>query len=191
MGSLTCKTDSAPLPALIALAQADEHDDTDAMNAILRRYEPMTKKIASVLTTTNRDCYDDVANACRIGLVRAVRRHDPSRAGFTAYAQRFMRGAALRELHYWSDTKTLPTSDPNAADPAGGAVADERLAPWGSGLIAELMANLSPEQQRIAALRYRLDASLAAIAGETGTSVPAVSQRLRTIHRKVELALAA
>lgn len=191
MGLLTCKTDSAPLPTLIALAQADEHDDTDAMNAILRRYEPMTKKIASVLTATNRDCYDDVANACRMGLVRAVRRHDPSRTGFTAYAQRFMRGAALRELRYWSDTKTLPTPDPDAADPAGGDVVDERLAPWGSGLIAELMASLSPEQQRIAGLRYRLDASLAAIAAETGTSVPAVSQRLRTIHRRVELAVAA
>jgi RNA polymerase sigma factor (sigma-70 family) len=176
---------------LIALAQADERDDTDAMNAILRRYEPMTKKIASVLTATNRDCYDDVANACRIGLVRAVRRHDPIRAGFTAYAQRFMRGAALRELRYWSDAKTRPTPDLDTADPAGGDVADERLAPWGSGLVAELMANLSPEQQRIAALRYRFDASLAAIAAETGTSVPAVSQRLRTIHRKLEPTLAA
>jgi RNA polymerase sigma factor (sigma-70 family) len=174
MGLLSCNTDSAPLPTLITIAQADEYDDSEAMNAIIRRYEPMTKRIAGALTAPSHDYYDDVANACRLGLVRAVRRHDGRHAGFTAYAQRFMRGAALRELRIWTETSTLPLTDDNAAEASGDVVSD-----------------LSPQQQRIAALRYQCDASLATIASETGTSVPAVSQRLRTIHRKVELALAA
>jgi len=66
-----------------------------------------------------------------------------------------------------------------------------KLEPWGGGVVADLMITLSPSQRRIAELRYSEDAELATIAAETGTSVPAVSQRLSTMHRKFELAMAA
>jgi RNA polymerase sigma factor (sigma-70 family) len=187
---------SAGLSRLIALAQADSADDSTAMNQILQRFEPLTRRLARGLTASRNDLYDDVANACRSGLVRAVRRHDPTRVGFPAYAERFMRGAGLRELKRWqrSDVELLGLAHKegeSVGNPDSANEVDDQLAPWGDGVVAEAISDLTPSQRRIAELRYVHDAPLDLIASEAGTSVSAVSQRLSTIHRKVELALVA
>lgn len=180
---------SASLPTLISLAQAAPGDDSAAMNEIIRKFEPFTRGLARGMTISEKDLYDDVANACRFGLVRAVRRHDTSRAGFPAYAERFMRGAGLRRVKQLHRL----TSVEECEDPVESfeEATIDRLAPWGDGPVAQAVRKLSPPQQRIATLRYVHDAPLELIASASGTSVSAVSQRLSTIHRKIELAFAA
>ena len=61
----------------------------------------------------------------------------------------------------------------------------------GGGPVARAIATLKPAQRQIAVSRYVTDASVANIAQATGTTASAVSQRLATIHRAVETALAA
>ncbi|MDX6452578.1 MAG: hypothetical protein QOH16_2627 [Gaiellaceae bacterium] len=196
MGSQDSRLQRSSLASLIAQAKTSTCDDTPAMNEIVRRFEPLARR-ASRTITSRASLFDDLANAARFGLVRAVRRHDPSVPGFASYAARFMTGAARRELSGWIrpfDDESWE-NDGNMLETVGGA-ADEseivdRLAPWGEGAVAEVVGALTSEQRRIVGQRYVHDASLAEIAATTGTSVPAVSQRLSTIHRKVELALAA
>lgn len=197
MGSPLHSLGSATLSTLIGAAQAVPADDSREMNEIVRRFEPLTRRLARGMTASRRDLYDDVANACRVALVRAVRRHDLGRAGFPAYAERYMRGAGLRELAEWrrDDDKnmggvSLDDREAPLAPDFAGAVADE-LAPWGDGVVAAVVRDLSPAQQTIVTLRYVYDAPLEAISGASGTSVSAVSQRLRTIHRVIEVTVAA
>jgi len=126
--------------------------------------------------------------------VRAVRRHDTHRAGFPSYAERFMRGAGLHELKFWQRNEaewTLRDDDGEEAAPDLIEALNHRLAPWGDGPLAEAVQELSPSQQQLAELRYVHDAPLEMIASEAGTSISAASQRLATIHRRIELALAA
>ena len=67
----------------------------------------------------------------------------------------------------------------------------EQLAPWGDGALAAAIGRLTVSQQVIVECRYVNDEELSTIARATGTTVSAVSQRLATIHRQLELALAA
>lgn len=186
------------LSTLIAVAQDAPVDDTPAMNAIIHRFEPLTRGLARGMTMSRNDLFDDVANASRIALVRAVRRHDPSRPGFAAYAEEFMRGAALRELKRWQrqdalDEIAVTAAKEDLAVDRGNVERDmlDRLAPWGDGNAAIAIGRLSASQQHLATRRYVDDASLETIASASGTSVSAVSQRLTTIHRRVETSLAA
>src|SRR5262249_49333105 len=151
--------------------------------------EPVARRAARSLTDQIW-LHDDLANAARLGLVRAIRRHDPATPGFAAYAAHFMTGAARRELSRWlSRSPANCLEDGDAGETEGSAYADllDRLSPWGDGKVAGAVGALRPDQQRIVHLRYVEDATLADIARESGTSVPAVSQRLATIHRKVAL----
>jgi RNA polymerase sigma factor (sigma-70 family) len=196
MGLLVQQLRSASLTTLVALSQAEPGDDTAPMGEIILRFEPLTRKLARGITVSRQHLYDDVANACRVALVRATRRHDTTRAGFPAYAERFMRGAALRELNRWRVADSMLVASPDEENGSAGSsnfeseIVDE-MAPWGDGAIAEAVGMLSASQQEIATMRYVEDAPLDVIASGLGTSVSAVSQRLNTIHRKVEVALAA
>lgn len=196
MGFLLYGLTTARLDDVIAAAQASEPDDSPAMNEVVRRFNGLAMRLARTASDSPEQ-RDELANAARAALVRAVRNHDPRRAGFPSYATHYMRGAVLRAcrasvvapvgitVHPIDDLHVEP-SDDGFED----AVVDE-LAPWGDGPVAEVVASLTPEQRQIANMRYVDTAPLTDIAAATGTTVSAVSQRLSTIHRTVAHALAA
>jgi RNA polymerase sigma factor (sigma-70 family) len=181
------------LDHLIEKAQSSDLDDTGPMNEIIRRFEPLADRLARH-ATRSRYLHDDLRNAARVALVRAVRRHKPQQLGFPAFAEIYMRGAVRREYERWLP----PEREDESATPAfvpGGHDVDEvvldRLSPWGAGVVATVVGGLAPSQKWIAQLRYVEDAPLERIAAVTGTTSSAVSQRLATIHRAVAAALAA
>jgi RNA polymerase sigma factor (sigma-70 family) len=176
------------LEYLIRKAQSSDLDDTAAMNEIIRRFEPLADRLANT-TTSDKALREDLRNAARLALVRAVRRHDLRREGFPAFAGLYMRGAVNREQQRW-----LPPVEPGAGSPAPeresleddtAEIVIDRLEPWGNGEIAAAVEELTPSQRRIATLRYRGDAALEQIACVVGTSESTVSRRLSTIHRVI------
>jgi RNA polymerase sigma factor (sigma-70 family) len=204
--ALTCfECGHAELPTLLEDAQTDPADDTPAMNEIVRRFEPLTQKIAGLLTSSEF-LKDDLANEARIALVSAVRHHDLTQPTFAGFAQVYMRGAALRERDRWTYPTSDSSSEPLLVSIESADLTEEiasesikppeeevetRLAPWGDGKVATVVAVLGPKQVELMKRRYIDDAPLQVIASEAGTSSSAVSQRLATIHRKVEVAIAA
>ena len=66
-----------------------------------------------------------------------------------------------------------------------------QLAPWGEGQAAEVIESLDEPRLHLLKLRYVEDAPLTVIADDYEASVSAISQRLSTIHRRIETALAA
>ena len=195
MGIFVNRTIGVDLGEMIADAQRHSSDDAPAMNEIIRRFEGLTMRLSRSMTRS-LDLQDDLANAARIALVRAVRHHDQSRAGFPAYAEKYMRGAVLREYQKWILPEIPHAELVEAAaqmhefeEPQEQIV--DQLAPWGAGPVAAAIDQLNPSQHQIVSLRYAEDASIASIAKLTGTTPSAVSQRLATIHRAVTHALAA
>lgn len=201
MSHLACRR--AELQALLEDAQFEPEDDSPAMNEIVRRFEGLTQKIVRSLTA-DEFLREDLANAARIALVKAVRRHDSSRPTFPAFAESYMRGAAIRELVIWSRTSgeadetplQIPLATTDLAERL--PVADQpevevlvQLAPWGDGQAAEIIESLDEPRLHLLKLRYVEDAPLVAIAEDAEVSVSAISQRLDTIHRRIAAALAA
>jgi RNA polymerase sigma factor (sigma-70 family) len=195
VGFIVNRENGADLSHLIANAQSKRGDDSPAMNEIIRRFEGLTQRLSRSMTNSI-DLRDDLANAARVGLVRAVRRHDQEQTGFPAYAEKYMRGAILREYQKWIVPETPSSEIIEGTDISHGVdnpherLLDD-LAPWGSGSSATAIDELTQSQRQIAVLRYVEDASLQSIATATRTTASAVSQRLSTIHRKVEQAAAA
>lgn len=181
------------LGELLDLAKREVVDDSVAMNEIIRRFEPLvvslTRKIGSLMLR------DDAANAARMALVLAVRQHRRSPDTFPGYAKVYMHGAVQREIASWAPPQpevqltTIPDYNPRASWIEERILT--RLEPYGDGMLADLVETLSSSQREILDRRYLDDADLATIASELGTSVPAVSQRLQTIHRKIQAVLAA
>ena len=182
------------LDRLLAVAQSCDVDDSPAMGEIIIRFEPLTKRLARSITE-DHFLRDDLANAARLALVHAVRRHDLTRQGFPAFAELYMRGAVFREYRALvtpSLELTLDESDLPTEPAEEGKVFEietmilERLAPWGDGAVAAAIDSLSPDQLEVVERRYIDDADLATIANERGITVSAVSQRLMVIHRNIE-----
>jgi len=187
MGLLHFSIQRASLPELIEAAQYTDLDDSRAMNEIVRRFEPMTRRLSRTMATCPY-LQEDLANAARYGLVRAVRRHDHRAAGFSAYAERFMKGAAFRERQRQQVTAAVDIDAVHLqlADPADAESAMlDQLSPWGDGPISDAIGGLSTEQQELVAQRYLEDGQLEEIAAASGTTVSAVSQRLATVHRRL------
>lgn len=200
MGRFACALRYRQLDALIAEAQAEGFDDSPAMGEIVSRFDGMAAHIALGLTA-DRQIREDLTNSARVALTIAVRRHDLSRqSGFTAYAKRFMYGAALRTLkrsQRWGCGGSNPGitvidfTDPSS-EPIAPAVAPlQEGGPWGDGELAKAVASLSPSQQDLLGRRYVADDSLADIGADTGTTASAVRQRLATAHRALAMRLAA
>jgi RNA polymerase sigma factor (sigma-70 family) len=201
MSHLACRR--AELQSLLEDAQSETGNDSPAMNEIVRRFEGLTQKIARSLTA-DEFLRDDLANETRIALVKAVRSHDPSRPTFPAFAEIYMRGAAIREWGFWRQASgeadetppqiPLQTTDLVEHLPVADRPEEEvlvRLAPWGEGQAAEVIETFDESRLHLLTLRYVEDTPLAAIADDAEVSVSAISQRLNTIHRRIESALAA
>lgn len=176
----------APLSQLLDLAQADPTDNSREMAEILRRFDRLALKIARSMTSCPH-AREDLANAARLGLVRAVRRHDRSRPGFGRFAERHMHFAALRAATKISDIKDIPVTDEminSLIETAASSLSAPPIS-WGTGKIAVAISKLKPQQQLLLRRRYIEDALLQDLATAAGTSVSAVSQRLTIVHRAV------
>lgn len=188
----------ALLTELIADAQADESNDSPAMNEIIRRFNPLARSIAAKVTWRS-EVRPDLANAALLALTRAVRQHTPGRAGFAAYANLYMRGGALRELRQLGKWEAAAVArghsflslEQVSEDDEPSLMTQDLVTttPWGDGDLAHMVARLAPTQVRLLHRRHVDDASLATMARETGTTASAVSQRLRTVHRVLQRAL--
>jgi RNA polymerase sigma factor (sigma-70 family) len=186
----------ARLETVIKAAQAETADDTPAMHEMVVRFEPLAKKLAHRMTT-DPFLRDDLVNAARYSVVRAVRKHKPGTPGFASFAARYMSGAIMRTFKQL--VPPIATKIKSIDDLATDIVApidvlekvEDEVAPFGGGAVASIVIELHPEQQRLVERRYVDDWSMAEIAAEAGTSLPAVSQRFATIHRIVDRQLAA
>jgi RNA polymerase sigma factor (sigma-70 family) len=180
---------------LVSIAQACDHNDSTAMNEIIRRFEPLTRRLVGAVLAADPFLRDDLANASRLGLVDAARRHNGA-PGFGNFAKLHMRGAVLREYGRWmspetADGEAVERETVNVqADDSVLSVLDE-MAPWGAGALAEAVDGLDPMQRVIVELLYLDDAPVWAVAEVTGTTSQAVTQRVNTIHRRLRLAVAA
>jgi RNA polymerase sigma factor (sigma-70 family) len=175
------------LDDLITAAQAAAGDDTAAMAAILRRFE---RDIVIIANQAAADWHlrQDAQQGARLGLIKAVRAHTPGTDGFVTYARRYMRCEARRTVEHMSgheiprDPDVLhapqPTDRPGVLRQRDLAVA-ESAPPFE---FETVIAGLAPAQQTVARRRYAEDRTVADIAAGLGVSVPAVSQRLKTIH---------
>ncbi|MCW2670305.1 MAG: polymerase sigma factor, sigma-70 family [Frankiales bacterium] len=183
MGSLYFQAAEASLEDLVAAAQADPNNDSIAMNEIVRRFEPKALSLASFITS-DRHLQQDVANASRWGVVLAVRAHKSGTAGIAAYIATTMRGEAYRSIGRNVDERVTTVSS-DAPVWADDDMAVEVTSVVESDL-ALLTAGLDDAQRALVFDRYVACDSVTEIATAHGTSVSAVSQRLKTIHGKVE-----
>jgi RNA polymerase sigma factor (sigma-70 family) len=162
------------------------------MNEIIRRFDTKARQIAVAVCRREAN-HCDVANAARLALVRAVRRHCVEQRGFTSYAVKFMIGAARRESRRVAYPREICFPGPDVALVIDHKPSVLRLTAYGStdqggwdaGRIAKIIASLPQPQQTLLAERYIHDMDLVGIARLHGSSVSAVSQRLATIHRRL------
>ena len=171
------------LDDLIRAAQADPADDSAAMAEILKRFAGAIAATANSVTG-EWNARQDAAQGARIGLVKAIRKHAVGTVGFTTYARRYMRTEAVRTCLSMS-ARALPSSDDDHA-PSTRPIT--RRQTWIAAepqafTIESVAALLDPTQSGILTERYVEDRQLAEIARDLGVSVPAVSQRLKTIHK--------
>ncbi|TFV62048.1 sigma-70 family RNA polymerase sigma factor [Geodermatophilus sp. DF01-2] len=173
------QTDLGVYPGtLLAEARAAALVDSPAMNELLKRYEPLIKSVVRRMERP-ASVFDDLVNGGRWGLVQAVLHHDGRRDGFTSYLMRYVRGEAERavERHHVPEVP-VPSDDLPEVESSiylPGSADEEEI----------FFDTLSSEQNVLVLARYRDDKSLAEIAKRHGCSVSAVSQRLKTIHKKL------
>lgn len=167
------------------LAEAQRNPSGGAMTALVRRFEPLVRKIArsmSVCPMTR----DDLMNEARLALILAVQRHKLGQAGFAAYAELTMKGAASRWLRRWTDRSA---DDLEAIEEPAGP--ESITTNWGDGKVADLVNRLPCRQRDLLTLRYIEDAELTTIARVRAVTESAISQQLRTINRMLVVGLAA
>jgi RNA polymerase sigma factor (sigma-70 family) len=191
MGVL-CSLNDLSLDDLISAAQAEPNDDTPAMAEIINRFEPAVLAAANSVAG-EWNVRQDAAQGARLGLVKAVRNHTHGIAGFGSYARRYMRTEAVRTVKAMAGERQAPSGD-------DWPVQNERpharrhswIAPEPKAFTIESASSvLDPTQRMIMWKRYVEDRPVADIARELEVSVPAVSQRLKTIHKKLRPRLVA
>lgn len=173
MGFSVTEAMDAPLVDLIREAQAAVSNETAAMNELLRRYEPLARRVVARMAPRDND-RDDLLNGARWGLVKAVRNHDGRAEGFTAFMTLYMRGEAYRAME-----RTACADIPLADD-----AFPEEVAPRSAAEPLTIPIHLlSAAQRRLVRRHYWEDQTYAAMAREERVSLSAVRQRMLTIHR--------
>lgn len=183
-----------PLEDLVAEAQA-HGAHSPATIEIIRRFEALTMSLGARYAA-GKPHRDDIENAARYALTRAIQRHRGPIETFPGYAKRYMTGAASRELGRWlapTGMAIVAIADMREKDIAEAMLveAGSRHGDWGDGETADIIMKLDSSRQLLLARRYIADEELAKIAADAGTSVSAVSQRLSAVHRKIRAMLAA
>jgi len=186
VGSFVSGLGSIDLAELVGRAQSDPNNDSAEMNEIIRRFDPLAIKIGKQLTP-DWMLQDDLANAARLGLVKAVRKFN-QKSAFAAYAKTYMAYAAKRELTWWKRSAAPEGSKPlheiEDGEEVTGAVFKAVLdAPlpadrtWGSARVARLVSNLSQPQRVVLELAFIEDFTVSEIAAMESVSPAAISQR--------------
>jgi len=171
------------LDDLIRAAQADPTDNSAAMAEILDRFAGMIAAAANSVTAEWND-RQDAAQGARLGLVKAVRKHTVGTAGFITYARRYMRTEAVRTSVAMTSRAPKPDQDRPVRSVRPGARRQAWTAPEPKAFTIEsISALLDPTQAAILSDRYVHDREMSDIAHALGVSVPAISQRLKTIHK--------
>jgi RNA polymerase sigma factor (sigma-70 family) len=171
------------LDDLIRAAQADPADTSTAMAEILDRFAGMIASTANSVTF-EWNARQDAAQGARLGLVKAVRKHSVGRAGFISYARRYMRTEAVRTSIAMTGNAPKPNNDVPERSERSGARRATRTAPEPKPFTIESICTLlDPTQAAILSDRYLHDREMSDIARDLGVSVPAISQRLKTIHK--------
>jgi DNA-directed RNA polymerase specialized sigma24 family protein len=180
VGSLYVSAAEAALEELVEAAKAEESDDSVAMNEIVRRFEPKALKLASFVSKDHH-LRPDVANAARYGVVAAVRAHTAGTPGVAAYIAMTMRGEAYRALGRNSEDHetVMPIESPVWTR---NVVEDTTVLDTDLGLMTQ---DLSVGQRSLVLKRYVIGDSVSDIATDAGTSVSAISQRFKTVHKIV------
>ncbi|MDQ6525536.1 sigma factor-like helix-turn-helix DNA-binding protein [Nocardioides sp. LHD-245] len=182
MGVFVIPSDPS-LEDLIRAAQADPDDDSAAMAEILNRFAGSITATANSVTSEWNAC-QDAAQGARLGLVKAVRKHAVGTAGFISYARRYMRTEAVRTCAAMAGKTSSSPEGVRERSVRPGA----RRQGWAgvepkAFTIESISALLDPTQARILTDRYLHDREMSDIARDLGVSVPAISQRLKTIHK--------
>jgi len=183
VGSLYVWAADAALEALVEAAKAQDSNDSIAMNEIVRRFEPKALKLASLLSM-DYHLQQDIANAARYAVVMAVRAHKSGTPGVAAYIATTMRGAAYRAIdRNTAERETVKPTDSPVWTSTRNLVEDTTVVDTDLRLITQ---DLSVEQRGLVLKRYIIGASASDIAKDAGTSVSAISQRFKTLHKIVE-----
>ena len=178
------------LDDLIRAAQADPADTSAPMAEILDRFAGMIAATANSVTA-EWNARQDAAQGARLGLVKAVRKHAVGRAGFISYARRYMRTEAVRASIAMTGNAPKPNWDVPERIERSGARRATRTAPEPKAFTIEsICILLDPTQAAILSDRYLHDREMSDIARDRGVSVPAISQRLKTIHKILKPVLA-
>lgn len=182
MGVFVIPSDPS-LDDLIRAAQADPSDDSAAMAEILDRFAGSITATANSVTS-EWNARQDAAQGARLGLVKAVRKHTVGTAGFISYARRYMRTEAVRTCTAMAGKAAAAQEGLRERSVRPGA----RRQVWSgaepkSFTIESVSALLDPTQASILTERYLHDREMSDIARDLRVSVPAVSQRLKTIHK--------
>lgn len=188
MGSRNFRIRHIPLDDVLAMVQAKNEDSPRAEAELLRRFE---QKVLKVARDTTSDVYRqaDCANAARMALIGAARRHQLGRPGFPKYAEQFIVGAARRVSQAMSRKADVTGFAMTSLDRISDLLAPPTRQELQSGWLQSI--GLNDRQVTLVCQRYEDELALQDVASIEGTSVSAVSQRLTVIHRKVEQALAA
>ncbi len=187
MGFLFEELSTMELTDLVKLARSEERDDSLAMGEIIRRFNAKAVAIARSICLSPAD-QDDVANAARYGVVKAVRAHDPARPGFANYVVAFMVGAARRESKRLAPRDIcLQGRDLAQLMPKVWLVEAGNDFGWGD--VDHVVRALPEDQIALLTERHVNDSALGGMATARGTSVSAVSQRLKTLHQRLGLSL--
>jgi RNA polymerase sigma factor (sigma-70 family) len=199
VGSFYLRIQRADLEDLVSAAKSKTGNDSPEMNEIIRRFDGLAGAVAKGITP-DRHLRDDLANAARMAVVSAVRKHTAGQSGFPSYVKAYMIGAAKRELGHWvkgelhEDQRQVGLDDEIDADALLKVHEDQPPAAdrtWGSVQMTSAVGRVTPEQQNMLHMRFIDDMLLGAIADATGTTESAVSQRLGTALRTVQKVLAA
>jgi RNA polymerase sigma factor (sigma-70 family) len=187
MGSLYVWAADASLEELVEAAKAEDSNDSVAMNELVRRFEPKALSLASFLSK-DYHLQQDIANAARYGVVMAVRAHTSGTPGVASYIATTMRGEAYRAIgRNTEDHETVKAIDSPVWTTSRNVVQDTTVVDTDLGLITE---DLSVEQRSLVLKRYVIGNSVSDIAKDAGTSVSAISQRFKTVHKIVAVAAA-
>lgn len=171
------------LDELIRAAQADPGDNSAAMAEILTRFAGMIAATANSVTA-EWNARQDAAQGARLGLVKAVRNHTVGTAGFITYARRYMRTEAVRISVAMTSRAPKPGPDLPERSVRPGVRRQTWAEPEPKAFTIEaISALLDPTQAAILRDRYVQDREMSDIARDQGVSVPAISQRLKTIHK--------
>jgi DNA-directed RNA polymerase specialized sigma24 family protein len=187
MGSLYVWAADATLEDLVEAAKAKDGNDSVAMNEIVRRFEPKALNLASFLSK-DYHLQQDIANAARYGVVMAVRAHTSGTPGVAAYIATTMRGEAYRAIdRNTEDHETVKPIDSPLWTSTRNVVEETTVVDTDLGLITQ---DLSVGQRSLVLKRYIIGDTVSDIATDAGTSVSAISQRFKTVHKIVAVAVA-